>query len=440
MTTAEERPEDLLTPLAYNLSLAPPRAPPLDSAHRALLVGQDPSKKGHHLKNSHSHATHAISHYSVKMEKGQLEQHGWIWKLLHRAHVRRSEHSKHGQHPHLEAKIGRDAATRWLGSSLSIPTFNNLRDAGSFRAICDTLVLAGVPVMALASPRSAMQFLSLTNKVQHIEYGSHKMQFIDLYQCENPSNKEVLVFVHGGAWGSGLPWFYRLIASAFIKTTNVAIVGYRTYPDASVEGQVEDLNEVLLKLQQIYPNTQFSLMGHSSGAHIGLVHAVQQAKKLLQNKSSGPPPYHTFIGISGCYDIHHHYDYEAARGVEELSPMKAANGYSVKAFRDNSPAHQVQDLLLETEEPLQEVMPKHMLLLHGMEDSTVPFTSTSELGRRLKACGLSNVQEIYLAKTGHQETIMQVMTGGLTRDKIVEWMKEKHDAERPLVMGLHSRL
>lgn len=180
-------------------------------------------------------------------------------------------------------------------------------------------------------------------------------------------------------------------------------------------------------------------MGHSSGAHIALVHMVQQAKKQLDNNVAASSPYHSFVGISGCYDIHHHYDYEAARGVEELSPMKAANGYTVPAFRAHTPAYQLQDLLLllQNENDVSLYMPRHMVVLHGMEDTTVPFTSTSECARRLKACGLANVEEIYLAKTGHQEAIMEVMTGGLTRDKIVGWMSEREHHAQPTTTSPH---
>ena len=32
------------------------------------------------------------------------------------------------------------------------------------------------------------------------------------------------------------------------------------------------------------------------------------------------PPYHTFVGISGPYDIVHHYDFEAARGWKSCHP------------------------------------------------------------------------------------------------------------------------
>lgn len=35
-------------------------------------------------------------------------------------------------------------------------------------------------------------------------------------------------FVHGGAWGSGMPWMYRLVAPTFLRLNfAVVIVGYR---------------------------------------------------------------------------------------------------------------------------------------------------------------------------------------------------------------------
>eukprot|EP00549_Striatella_unipunctata_P010133 CAMPEP_0118714992 /NCGR_PEP_ID=MMETSP0800-20121206/26578_1 /TAXON_ID=210618 ORGANISM="Striatella unipunctata, Strain CCMP2910" /NCGR_SAMPLE_ID=MMETSP0800 /ASSEMBLY_ACC=CAM_ASM_000638 /LENGTH=75 /DNA_ID=CAMNT_0006621013 /DNA_START=1 /DNA_END=225 /DNA_ORIENTATION=- len=48
---------------------------------------------------------------------------------------------------------------------------------------------------------------------------------------------------HGGAWGSGLPWMYRLLATVFLQYGYaVAIVGYRTYPDSkTIRDQVDDL-------------------------------------------------------------------------------------------------------------------------------------------------------------------------------------------------------
>ena len=55
----------------------------------------------------------------------------------------------------------------------------------------------------------------------------------------------LILFVHGGAWGSGLAAFYSPLAAAYNKQGfSVAVLGYRTFPDASTEGQVDDVHEV----------------------------------------------------------------------------------------------------------------------------------------------------------------------------------------------------
>ena len=101
----------------------------------------------------------------------------------------------------------------------------------------------------------------------------------------------------------------------------------------------------------------------------------------------------------------------------------------------NSPANQLQDLLL-IQEPLRHAIPQRILLVHGMEDTTVPFTATTELARRLAACGLSS-QQLYLAKTGHQDTVMQLMLGGMTQKKIVAWLEDDcHHGKTSSIVGL----
>ena len=277
-TTVDERPEDLLTPLAYALSLAPPRAPPFDSAHRALLAGQDPSRSRFHLQ----HHQRTVGKYQSVNKKNESDNSSlnWIHNRLHRAHAERCRHGKR-QHPHLLEN--RDSFTLWLDKNISVPTWNNLRDDGTFRSVADSLVLLGVPAVAVTSPRAALQFISLSRRVQKISYGPHAMHIIDLFA--RPNSKHLIVFVHGGAWGSGMPWMYRLVAQGF--TDNVAVIGYRTYPDADVPGQVQDLSLALQELQSIFSAIpQFTFIAHSSGAHIGLIHVIQEAKKSFANGSA----------------------------------------------------------------------------------------------------------------------------------------------------------
>jgi acetyl esterase/lipase len=237
---------------------------------------------------------------------------------------------------------------------------------------------------------------------------------------------------------------YRLVASPFLKLgMAVAIVGYRTWPDGNAKEQMDDLEQAASFLAKQFPGlcttnvpigenqSQYGtcLMGHSSGAHIALLMLVERARRKLRHTggaSTDPLEFHSYIGLSGPYDISHHFDYEAARGVEELSPMKPACGYSRDAFRLNSPALLLWMRYLtgisECDASIEIAFPR-ILLIHGIEDSTVPFTATAEAARILRSCGISQCNEMYVARIGHQDTVMEVMMGGKTRDSIIEWLR-----------------
>ena len=170
---------------------------------------------------------------------------------------------------------------------------------------------------------------------------------MDLYFPEERNQEKwtgMVFFVHGGAWGSGKPWYYRLVAQSFLSLNMaVAIVGYRVYPDGDTASQVADLEAAQLELTRLFPDLcgphrkkrpiGFCVVGHSSGAHISMLLIVEQAKRLFQGQNEklelrldddDEKPFEfgmrtlsdAIIGISGPYDISHHFDYEAARGVE----------------------------------------------------------------------------------------------------------------------------
>ena len=68
-----------------------------------------------------------------------------------------------------------------------------------------------------------------------------------------------------------------------------------------------------------------------------------------------------------------------------------------------------------------------MLLIHGIEDDTVPFTATAEAARILRSCGVRHCDEVYLGRTSHQDTVMHLMLGGKTLEHVVAWISELDD-------------
>jgi len=189
-------------------------------------------------------------------------------------------------------------------------------------------------------------------------------------------------------------------------------------------------------LRNNFPNhTKITLVGHSSGAHIGLIHVVQQAEakrkqqqqqqKIIMNN---PPPYECYVSLSGPMNVSHHFDYEAARGVEELSPLQPVNGRTREALISNSPVMQIimKQQQIQPELPIQNFLPRHMLFLHGIEDTTVPFTATAEAAYLIRSCGI-HVDEIYVAKKGHEDVVVDLMygEGTIVWNKVNTWLQQK---------------
>ncbi len=266
-----------------------------------------------------------------------------------------------------------------------------------------------------------------------------------------------------------MPWMYRLVASPFLESKiAVAIVGYRTYPDGNAQDQVDDLYEAAKTLARLYPKLWYSkhrnkdsssfgvsLMGHSSGAHIAMLLLVQLIEKQIQKlkrsslgESVSQKRYNqddilqfdSYVGISGVYNIQRHLAFEAGRGVEEISPMKPACGFTNAEFDRHSPALRLEAFLKEMNENSDgtcmmdnvvdfnttKLIPP-MLLVHGVEDDVVPFTSTSEAARIIKSCGAENCTELYPSETGHVDVVMHFMFGGRSTGTVIDWLVDLPD-------------
>ncbi len=338
----------------------------------------------------------------------------------------------------------------WVQNSL-------MRDSGFVRFCSDTLIIFGLPTIISTHVQALPNFLALTdvpvwlrrhiysllkmndvlekepfvreNTFESVQYGDHPMQVAHLMRplvfekgdTSTHGRDRLVVFIHGGAWGSGRPWMYRLVARPLIQLNySVAVIGYRTYPDSDTYGQVDDVKLATEKLLQHSPEfakNDVTIMGHSSGSNIGLLSILDE--HFLQRIKIG-----AFISLSAVFDVVKHYEFETGRGVEEISPMKPACGGSELSFRRCSPTHQVHDFVRKHGSDL---LPK-MLLLHGILDDTVPYTSTTDLSEELRKGIVDKPSEkqrfktLILPKIGHADTVVQFMMGGETRDHVLSWL------------------
>ena len=347
-----------------------------------------------------------------------------------------------------------DDTWRTMRQNLPLWVQHSMRDSGFVRFCSDSLVFIGLPSIISTYQQALPNFLVLTdvpvwfrrhiysmlhikdvhenkckNSFESIQYGDHPMQVAHLMRplCNEKDGtthgeaERLVVCIHGGAWGSGRPWMYRLVASPLLQLNySVAVIGYRTYPDTDIHGQVDDVKlatEKLVKHSPEFAKNGVTIIGHSSGSNIGLL-SILDVEFLQRVKLEA------FVSLSAVFDIVKHFEFESGRGVEEISPMKPASGGSESSFKSCSPTYQVHDFVRKYG---SELLPK-MLLIHGAQDDTVPYTSTTELSQELHKGIVDQPSEkqrfktLILPEVGHADTVVQFMMGGETRDCVLNWL------------------
>jgi acetyl esterase/lipase len=237
-----------------------------------------------------------------------------------------------------------------------------------------------------------------------------------------------------------------MVAQPFLEQrVAVAVVGYRTFPDGNINDQVDDLEKAAYELTRRYPSLTLHkthsdlgvcVMGHSSGAHIAMQMLVnrllrqQRPPTTIHKKNTTTSSKHimridSFIGMSAPYEIASHYEFERLRGLEELSPMKAACGYDRKRLSDFSPVLQLfQSMITRTrveQQHVHEACPR-IAMIHGVQDETVPFTSSQQAARLIALAGIQKCEAMFLSETGHSDTVLELMFGGKTQDAVMEWL------------------
>jgi acetyl esterase/lipase len=292
-------------------------------------------------------------------------------------------------------------------------------------ALSEFLTLSGASgwIKLLPSRLVGTENASVSVDYSSRSYGKHPSQVVDVMHpvstgemVPKAANK-LVAFVHGGAWGSGFPAMYRLVAKPFLNDgMSVAILGYRTYPTTDVTGQANDLEQALESLRRDFPHlNDVTLIGHSSGAHISMLGFLSG---LLTHADR-------FVGLSGVYDIPSHYNFERSRGVDRISPLTPACGGSLDTWRRNSPTLVIGD---STNQQLNQLPP--ILICHGGLDTTVSYSSSVDLVDALHSAGDTMLRHScslrILPHVGHSETATHLMFGGETQDIIVDWMLEQN--------------
>ncbi|CAH1795630.1 unnamed protein product [Owenia fusiformis] len=146
---------------------------------------------------------------------------------------------------------------------------------------------------------------SLSRVIKDIKY-SQNDRFLDLYYPAVPSDRPrpVVMFVYGGAWGSGNKSMYGLLAASIADKLNAIVLcpNYCIHPQGYVDDMIQDIVDCMTWVQddieKFGGNKQnLILLGHSAGAHLCVMSVLELVMKRLAHDI--PLPKFSTPGIPG---------------------------------------------------------------------------------------------------------------------------------------------
>lgn len=218
-------------------------------------------------------------------------------------------------------------------------------------------------------------------RVRTAAFGPHPRQMLDVYAPRAAQGLPVIVFFYGGRWKQGSRRQYALLARRLAAMGAVVIVpDYRLYPQVRFPTFVEDGAAAVDWALRHAPALggdpdRLYLMGHSAGAHIGALLALDA--RYLAVHGRAPAALAGFIGLAGPYDFLPFQNEELA---DTFGPAESH----------------------EASQPIHHVDGRNppFLLLHGSRDKVVGPGNSKRLWRRIEACG-GRARMVFLAQANH---------------------------------------
>ena len=254
---------------------------------------------------------------------------------------------------------------------------------GKFRlVVASVITLITVATLAACGPVTIINALTPSfsyKKTTDIAYTAtgNVRQLLDVYQPTNSlvasKLRPVVVFFYGGAWQKGSRGDYLFVAEALTQRGYVVVVpDYRVYPEVKYpeflyDGAAAVAWATNFADQYGGDRSRIFLMGHSSGAHIAAMLALDSS--FLQAKKVPLVAVKGLIGLAGPYDF---------------LPLTEPNVIALFASEPNlaltQPIHYASAPAAKTTPPV--------LLLHGDDDKRVYPKNSINFARELRAIGV----------------------------------------------------
>ncbi len=164
--------------------------------------------------------------------------------------------------------------------------------------------------LAACSPTRLLSGLSPSGHYaldEGIVYGDHPRMRLDVYRPHDAQSLPVVVYFYGGAWARGARDQYGFVGAFLTGEDVIAVLpDYRLHPEVGFPDFVHDAAAAVAWVQReiaAYGGDpeRIILMGHSAGAHIAALLALDT--RYLAHAGKDQAPLYAFIGLSGPYDF-----------------------------------------------------------------------------------------------------------------------------------------
>jgi acetyl esterase/lipase len=157
-------------------------------------------------------------------------------------------------------------------------------------------------LLNIVSPRRGLQVHT------GIAYGRGPRRMLDVYRPDAGGAAPVVVFFYGGSWQSGDRDLYRFVGASLATRGIVAIIpDYTVYPGARYPDFLDDAAEAVRFVRDNVAGWQgdprrIVLMGHSAGAYIGAMLALDRRWLGRVDLDAGRD-LAGMVGLAGPYDF-----------------------------------------------------------------------------------------------------------------------------------------
>ncbi|MBI3546553.1 MAG: alpha/beta hydrolase [Gammaproteobacteria bacterium] len=217
-------------------------------------------------------------------------------------------------------------------------------------------------------------------------YGSAPRQKLDIYiPTDKTANTDVVIFFYGGRWQTGDKNDYRFAAAGLTANGVISVIpDYRLYPQVDWRDFIGDAAAAYRWVEKNIaahggnPRRIF-LMGHSAGAHITAMVALDQSLRRQAGSEINPCG---MIGLAGPYDF-----------------LPFADADVKQVFHSAERALETQPVFYaDRTDP-------NILLLTGDADTSVKPRNTYRLAQTLQDRG-GKAQVIVYKGVGHAEILI----------------------------------